>query len=482
VFNRNALDVVSVELTVNQTVRPRGLVDLAMIVRDTSGELLPATASVTIFDDQIASRIPGTSDIRSRLYLESELGSYVEQPGYYFSGAPEADRHLDLLLLTQGWRAYDMTAIAQLQNLELEWYPEQGITVSGTIRSGVMRRPLANIPVAIGIGDNQQDVNLVDTDAEGKFYLTGMDFSGSQRVVLRASSPRRRDNVLISLDNQEDRLPLGYAAFTPKRRYLSTPLPRTSEVDADGLTAGDRIARAQQVTDRFLDAQLFAELDEVVVTSTSTRSDREDEWIRTTSRRSQAVDMDRDAHLINLPIFAILNQMPGVSATPNTIAVNTGFTSVNSGSPPPVIIIDGVQTDYQTLRTLSTTDIQTINVYRRSDELGFFGVSGAAGVISVRTRTGVVGGNDAGIVTVQVAGYQVPRQFYAPLYRVTHPLDYPVPDPRVSLYWVPIADLSLGATSLRFAANDVPSRYRIVVEGVSESGQPFIQEATFVIE
>jgi hypothetical protein len=482
VFNRNALDVVSVDLAAPAAVRTRGLIDLGMTVRDASGDLLPASVSVAVFDDAIANVVPGASDIRSRMYLESELGSYVEQPGYYFSTAAEADRHLDLLLLTQGWRAYDMRAIAEMQQLALDWYPEQGITVSGLVRSGVMRRPLANIPVAIGIGDAQQDVNLVDTDAEGRFYLTGMDFNGSQRVVLRASSPRRRDNVLISLDNQDDRLPRRYEPFAPKWRDLASPLPRMPEVDAEGLTPGDRIARAQQETDRFLEAQLFAELDELVVTSTSARGDREDEWIRTTSRRSQAVDLDRDAHLVNLPIFAILNQMPGVSATPTSISVSTGFSTLSTALPPPVIIVDGVQSDYDLLRSLSTADIQTIHVYRRSDELGFFGVSGAGGVISVRTRTGVVGGNNAGMVAVQVPGYQVPRQFYAPLYRVTHPLDHPVPDPRVSLYWVPVAELSLGTTSLRFAANDVPSRYRIVVQGVTESGVPFLQEATFVIE
>lgn len=86
----------------------RSFWDITMGLRDTSGEPLSGTLSVSVTDDRYALQ-DTTVNILSSFLLSSDLQGYVEDPSFYFSSDDSRTSYLlDLLMLTQGWVKYSL--------------------------------------------------------------------------------------------------------------------------------------------------------------------------------------------------------------------------------------------------------------------------------------------------------------------------------------------------------------------------------------
>ncbi len=97
---------------------PGGTISLA--VRD-------AVTSDLIYDD-------GT--LLTEMLLASDIKGFVEQPGYYFEADDEAHRrHLDLLLMVQGWRRFDWRTMATPGAFALNYRYEQTQRLQGSVHN-----------------------------------------------------------------------------------------------------------------------------------------------------------------------------------------------------------------------------------------------------------------------------------------------------------------------------------------------------------
>ena len=65
-----------------------------------------ADCAVSVTDATTVSN-DTTNNIVSTLLLSQELKGYIEQPAWYFADRGRSG-YLDLLMLTQGWRRYDI--------------------------------------------------------------------------------------------------------------------------------------------------------------------------------------------------------------------------------------------------------------------------------------------------------------------------------------------------------------------------------------
>lgn len=486
-FNKNNLDNVNTEIQFDQdTYGLRDEVALTMVVADGENVLVPAEVSLSIFDDTYAGYQQYSTDIRSRLYLETEIRGHIEDPSYYFSDQPDADRYLETLLLTQGWRSYDMQSVSDMDDITLFSLPEEGFSVTGTIKSGFRGRPLENATVAFSLNDDEENMDVLTTGPDGKFMISGIDVEGAALFTLRANNENGSDRVQIELDNQFSNLE---NSIQPASDDLDEQLfgdnessgeNIVDEIPLESITERSQNARAR--TERFLEAELYGELDEITVTAESEDVDDQEQFRRFAERPGQRADFDEQEYLTTLPINIVLNQMSGVRVVGNDIEIDTGFINIGGTNlPPPLILVDNVETDVSYLLSLSPADVKTINVFRRSVELATFGASGSGGVISVRTRRGETGyvENERGTLAGRIQGYQQPTQFYSPQYGITVPRDIEEPDDRITLHWE--GDLTIPDTggTLRFWTNDIPSRYRLVLQGITENGVPFSATQTF---
>ena len=80
--------------------------------KDKTGKLLKGDYSVTVYDLGLAPEDTLQDNIGSYMMLSSELTGKVFNPQQYFSTpSTTKERDLDLLLMVQGWRYYDISSI-----------------------------------------------------------------------------------------------------------------------------------------------------------------------------------------------------------------------------------------------------------------------------------------------------------------------------------------------------------------------------------
>ena len=107
----------------------REKVSLELEFRDALGDPLTGNVSLAVTDSRIIDPDFAHRDIRTELLLESELRGYVEDPDYYFGErTPERMAAADALMLTQGWRRYDIPKVLQgvYAEPELPLFPASG--------------------------------------------------------------------------------------------------------------------------------------------------------------------------------------------------------------------------------------------------------------------------------------------------------------------------------------------------------------------
>lgn len=117
-------------------------------------------------------------NILTDLLLMSEIRGYVANPAYYFiDKSPERMRHLDLLLMVQGWRRYDTDNILTADSKPLRYMPEtDGIITNGQVVSSGTRTPKPNVEISAFLLKRNEEselnataIDLFSTDSLGKF-------------------------------------------------------------------------------------------------------------------------------------------------------------------------------------------------------------------------------------------------------------------------------------------------------------------------
>ena len=87
-------------------------------------------------------------------------------------------KDLDLLLLTQGWRDF------RWKYNGLEYPPEYGFSVSGSVRKRLSDAPVENATVTIGfLNDRKPLIDYLPTDSTGHFVFEDIDFSGNATII-----------------------------------------------------------------------------------------------------------------------------------------------------------------------------------------------------------------------------------------------------------------------------------------------------------
>ncbi|MDR2627986.1 MAG: hypothetical protein LBC40_08145, partial [Dysgonamonadaceae bacterium] len=128
-------DQADLSLEMNQehfSAREQILVDLKL--RDKKNQPLTGNFSVSI-TDKARSQIDTTSNILTYFLLTSDLRGYIENPAFYLErNNPLSIEALDNLMLTQGWRRYNMPEIAKGNWEASRGFIESGQEISGSVK------------------------------------------------------------------------------------------------------------------------------------------------------------------------------------------------------------------------------------------------------------------------------------------------------------------------------------------------------------
>ena len=93
----------------------------------------PTTISLSIRDTRTDEPTYDTNNLLSSMLLSSELHGFIAYPSYYFEQDDEQHRrHLDVLMMVQGWRKYKWEELADTART-LRYEPEKTPTLEGAV-------------------------------------------------------------------------------------------------------------------------------------------------------------------------------------------------------------------------------------------------------------------------------------------------------------------------------------------------------------
>ena len=438
----------------------REKVAITLDVKDMAGKSWDGECSVSVTDNH--DILPDScNNILSTLLLESELKGHIENPAWYFRSGNESLRAqaLDALMMTQGWRRYDLeqTWQGKLQSPSIS--SEKSQVISGKVTKRVSRKPVKDAQVQMMLPLLGDKYDLV-TGEDGTFHFDSFEYPDSSIYFVSAYTDKGKDNIVVELDSIAP--PLLNNQLPPFRpNDASLPLVAAS---SEYLTKTDlRFLQENGIRHYFMD--------EVIVTAKMLEP--KTEYETTIGARTVKEDRIKKAGTSSLIMF-LQQHFAGI----NWIDSCGAFTITMRGSPVTVIFDGSYCRGYDKgsqdfLRNFQMHDIAQIDVIP-APWCNFWDPFAGGGLIAITTKVGDGSYNakwhPTNLKYTMPLGYQPPAEFYVPRYDFTAEREKKEPDLRTTIHWQPRLQVKNGKANIDFYTADGVVDYTVVIEGVGEDG------------
>ncbi len=399
-------------------------------------------------------------NILSALLLSSDIKGFIEKPGSYFANGNIKRQDLDYLMLTQGWRNIDWTA---LKTAEHPLYSvEKGIRIAGHTKKLGRQAPEAGATVQLFPTSSLLEYQETISNEYGYFEFNGLLFPDSMAFVLSARDDKGRDRIDITI--AEEGLPeIGSNRNRPLERndvnswqvdQIKASNARLAELRRAGLVEGTIM------------------IDEVQV---SRRQNR------VSNRSKNPYGAGNADHIFTADDFKghthlgqyIMDQIGNVLRWDP----ETGWPIGDIG----VYVLDGMDIDSIEVRSLPIEAIESVEVLAN----GFYGVDSKKLIFYITTKPGNEGFNrisvPRGKTTIRPEGLYRTKTFYKPAYG-TNADPIVIKDMRTTIHWEPSLVINRGKhTQFYFYVSDEPGKYCILLEGLDIKGRIWRQLLEFEV-
>ena len=476
-INNNDRAQVSYE-TKRRSFVARSLVDNRIALTDADGSPLTGSFSVSVTDDS-AVPLDSTANILTQLLLTSDLRGHIENPAAYFSKEPSlASRSLDLLMLSQGWRRYDIPALAQ-NKPEYPAIPlETSYKITGSVKRLLIDKPFEKSKVSI-VSSNVDYFDVAEPDKEGRFSFNIGDPTDSISFIVQVVPKSKKQlinlELLIDAENFAER---------------TLPVVAPAEIKKEELE--QYVEKAEQSFKK--NKGIWAiDLSEVMVTA---RKPLPKSVVRATYVIEEN-EIQSIAQIRSTTMATLLSRIPGImmKAPGGTISEIQYHReplqklTIDDEVNPPLKFQDFLsiinEIDPEKVKTIYLSEI----FMGMKDVDPIFSGRGTGILVSVplddnqkRVADLVVicknvndifyAGKQFHIKTVQPIGCQQPVAFYAPKYDTPESKANTMYDFRTTIHWQPdVQTDSLGIASFDFYTADLESDYTLIIEGVTTDGK-----------
>ncbi|NNU34435.1 carboxypeptidase regulatory-like domain-containing protein [Mucilaginibacter sp. S1162] len=453
--------------TAKTTYKGREQVAINLDAKDSKGKSVAGTFSVAVIDE---SKVPvdesAESSIFSNILLTSDLKGYIEKPNYYFANQTEdADKALDNLMLTQGYRRFAWKEIAAGTIPKPAFAAEGlGFGVSGQVMNlGKKVSPNATVDlVSLRAGIAKKTT----ADAEGRFKFDGIFLTDSVRFAVQARSATGSDKVKILLDT----LPRLRMSKNPNMGDISTNITGTLKAYIEN---GKKLDDIYEKTGQLDKVQRLKEV------RIKARRIKEDANINPQgmfrvpeASADQVVKFGDDAANCVTLAMCLQARIAGVR-----VETNPGYTKLISSRGAMGLILDGRRIDDPDQMSeildggVQPEDVAKIVVVRTNQALiNTLGGDGN-GYLLIMLKTGTSRKQyNPSIANISPKGFNKVREFYSPKYDQPNPSQ--LPDLRTTVYWDPrVKTDTEGKSTFTFFNADGPGSYKVIVEGINAAGE-----------
>lgn len=431
-------------------------------------DTIPTNLSVSITDAGLNPHLEGEEDIFSNVLLTSDIKGYVHNPAYYFSSDVDSVRnHLDLIMMTNGWRRFKWEDALAGKFPATPNQPSDYVVLNGKINGLNKTELLSKELSAILEVNKKQEFLQVPVNNDGTFTIPGLVFFDTAKIYYQFNNDK--DKVLTSRANFDIKSSLMKGSVMAKN---DTNLVFRSVLPPKEIWAGN-VAMSER-NQKVLDARRKVQtLESVTVTARQKSKSQllDEQYASGLFAGGDAYSFDLATDMTAQGAMSVLNYLQGKVAGLQITGSGTSTQMSWRGSTPS-LYLNEMQSDMSFIQNLNMADVAYIKVFRPP----FFGTQGggAGGAIAVYTKKGANLNNSdvKGLDFTAIAGYNSDKEFYSPDYS-KYDERHTDGDYRTTLYWNPfvLTDKNSRRQLFTFYNNDITRRFRIVIEGCDEQGR-----------
>lgn len=407
------------------------------------------------------------TNMLTSLLLTSDLKGYVEKPNYYLlTSDPQTRADADNLMLTQGWTRLRWKDLLSGEVRPQPFTAEKFLKVSGNVTTS-SGKPVPGGRVSLF--STSGGVFLLDTltDARGHFEFNNLTFGDSTRFVVQARNAKNKKDVEIRLD------------IVPGQ--VVTKNKNTGDIEVNvNETLQHYILKSD---DYFADLQKKGLLQRSYVLDQVNIVQKKSP-VKNSANLNGSGNADAIITAKDLGTCVTLSQCLQGRVAGLIIRNGMAYLMRNNGAPMQ-IIVDGMNVQPDFLDNIQPFDVETIEVLKNIGNTAIYGFRGSAGILLITTKRG--GGDLSynryapGIITYAPKGFYAIRQFYSPQYKTEQPATGQ--DQRSTVFWAPHVPADLkGNGNFSFYTTDESGTYRIVIEGINDSGHPARSVYTYQVK
>ena len=436
------------QITTDQpTYGKREKVSLQIAAKDSEGNPVEGTFSVSITDRKSIQPDSLADNILSNLLLTSDLKGYVEDPAFYFLNQDARTlRSIDYLMMTHGWRRHKIENVLRTPSLNFTNYIEKGQTISGRIM-GFFGANVKKGPICV-LAPKYNIIATTETDEKGQF-IVNTSFRDSTTFLVQARTKKGFAGVDILMD------PPQYPVATHKAPYFNGAATFMEDYlmntrDQYYMEGGMRVYNLKEVT------------------VTAKRERPSSKSIYTGGINTYTVEEDR-LQGYGQTAFDAASRLPSVTIT------NGSEIHIRNNSEPAIIVIDDIvyEDASDILKDIQVSDMSSISLLRGADAV-ILGprASGGAVVITLKDPRNLPARPAQGIITYTPLGYSESVEFYHPTYDTPEKKNAQRSDFRSTVYWNPELRLDAeGKATIEYYTPDSTAPEDIIIEGVDKNGK-----------
>lgn len=448
---------------------------------DAANNPMPSNLSLSVTDNKLVTFADDKQDnICSYLLMSSELKGKIHKPSFYFNpNKAKADKALDYVMLTHGWRNYLKT---YLTPTTAEFSPDLVAVQHGKVVDKNYKGVASNLLL---FDKHSNKVIKFKTNAKGQFSFK---IEKTKQLILLAYTNNGKtlniiDEKLVKNTISKTKQEANTKTTTLEFNQTDFKVPLKKPIKETVKTTGSLAVSLDEDTSK---------LDEVVITCG---------YYNTTKRESTGSIVKISSHKIfktnsdNI-LKTIQGSIAGVNITNNS-GVPSGGHSIQirgknstTGNSQPMVVVDGVpyttNNDHaNTFQNIEPSDIKSIEVIKNSDATAIYGSRGSNGVILVTTKSqnSLWFGNYKSLNNKKFNNYTTKtfynygrkntytsKQFYIPVYENTTSSNTRE-DFRQTIYWNPVIQTDEnGEATFEYYNSDAITSFVMTAEGIAYNG------------
>jgi hypothetical protein len=416
----------------------RGYNEISIEIPDS----LVTNLSVSVTDAGLG--YDSSKNIYSDLLLTGELKGSISDAASFLTNhlsSPESNEHLNLLLLTHGWRKFNWEAIVSGKYPALKYLQDDGfLSIKGEIKFSTGLDSHDSIAMLMISRDRKKHVLKLPVDSHGKFAQNGLFFYDSVQVVYKFNNVSKlNSNGQIFLNS--DLLP----ALTPaKADEPSFSWMKVPEVVLEKEIGGNLI----EIHDNSIPSTAMSYIVSPKTDSLGKNSESASHYLN-----ENFVDL-RFANSLQSKAQAGDDQLASFKPGTNASHYNVNLT------------LDGSPVALDDLKSFNMKEVLYIKFLPKASQKGL-------PTLAITSRQALdqanILENKTGFAVI--TGYTPVREFYQPRYEKAG--DFRASDYRSTLYWNPGIRLDKTHHKMHFSFynNDISNKFRIVVEGMNQEGK-----------